>query len=202
MGQGRFDDDADMLQGCREGDEAAWSALVAKYGDLILTAARNRLRQYGFSIPRQDLSDIRQDILAAIWEERLFDEVRNAGSLKYWLAIVAGNAALQHMRVRRHTECGRTLSLFDRIGEHNRIDLIPASGCHPADDLRKKEASKLLDAAIEDLPAREKLIIKLNLLHDKPYDEIAGMLGIPIGTVSSHIKRAKDRLRRSLKDLF
>ena len=63
------------------------------------------------------------------------------------------------------------------------------------------ELETKIEKAIEELPAKEKLMIQLHLFHDKKYREIADMLDIPTGTVSSYIKRSKAYLKKSLKNL-
>jgi predicted transcriptional regulator len=45
-------------------------------------------------------------------------------------------------------------------------------------------------------------MIELHLTHDKRYDEIADLLGVPQGTVSSYIKRARERLKTAIKDFL
>jgi RNA polymerase sigma factor (sigma-70 family) len=65
---------------------------------------------------------------------------------------------------------------------------------------QKRELSEKIDTSIASLPPKEQLVIKLNLLHDMEYHEISEMLNMPKGTVSSCLKRAKDRLKEELKD--
>ncbi len=198
MAHGPFEDDADLLRGCIERDEAAWSAFIAKYSALISIAAKKRLRKYGFTLPREDIHDIRQDVLESIWKSDMFKSVRNASSLSYWLAIVSGNAAMLHMRKKRRLEGPLRLSLSDSIGGQELAELLASTCPDPATALENDELSDALDAAIESLPEKERLIIKLNLIHEKKYEEISGMLGLPIGTVCSYVKRAREKLKKYL----
>ena len=62
-----------------------------------------------------------------------------------------------------------------------------------------EDLSETIARSIELLPPKERMIIKLNLLHGMKYYEISKMLNIPKGTVSSYIKRAKEKLRDDLK---
>ena len=80
------------------------------------------------------------------------------------------------------------------------IQLIPSTQRDPIDELTRNELSRKIDTAIELLPSKERLIIKLHLLHEKKYEEISDILNIPYGTVSSYIKRTKEKLRTALKD--
>ena len=176
------------------------SQFVKKYSKLVYTAIERRLRGYGLTLPREEIFDIRQDLFTSICEGRKLDKIQNPDSIPYWVAIVSGNAAMQYMRNRRRIEPGKPVSLSDKIGETELIELIPSSGLTPSEELGKDELSERIDDAIESLPAKEKLIIKLNLLHDKKYEEIADILSLPKGTVSNYIKRAKEKLKKHLRE--
>jgi RNA polymerase sigma-70 factor (ECF subfamily) len=58
-----------------------------------------------------------------------------------------------------------------------------------------------LDAAIRRLPPDQKEVLLLVALEDMSYDETAGALGIPIGTVMSRLARAREKLRTMLSGL-
>lgn len=173
---------------------------VKKYSKLVYTAIERRLIGCGLTLPREEILDIRQDLFTSICEGNKLDKIQNPDSIPYWVAIVSGNAAMQYMRNRRRIEPVKPVSLSDKIGETELIELIPSSGLSPSEELGKDELSGRIDDAIESLNAKEKLIIKLNLLHDKKYEEIADMLSLPKGTVSNYIKRAKEKLKKHLRE--
>lgn len=173
---------------------------VHKYSRLVYIAIRNRAKKYGFSLSHDEISDIRQDIFASIVENNALSTIKNTTSLPYWLAIVSGNAAMQYLRRTRRREPIKPISLSETIGETELADLIPSSTPDPAETMQKKELSEKIAAAIESLPVTEKLIAKLSLIHGKKQKEIAEMLRIPPGTVSTYIMRAKAKLRDLLKD--
>lgn len=173
---------------------------VKKYSRLVHVAIEKRLRKCGISLPSEEIRDIRQDVLISIWEGKKLDNIQNPDSIPYWIAIVSGNAAMQYLRGRRRTEPEKTVSLFDKIGELEVMGLIPSTGTSPSEEIGRDELSKKIDEAMDALSAKERLIIKLNLLHDKKYEEIADMLSLPRGTVSNYIKRAKEKLKGHLEE--
>ena len=195
-----FEGDISLVEGCIKKDLAAWAALVKKYSNLIHISIENRLKKYGHILSRQDTEDIRQNVLASIWKGEKLKEIRNREDISYWLAIVSGNVAVNHIRRKRFQAESKSISLFDKLDEKEFVELIPSASLNPKDEAMKNELSKKIDAVIELLPTKEKLVIKLNLLHNKEYSEISDILNIPKGTVSSHIKRAKGKLRKALKD--
>lgn len=62
------------------------------------------------------------------------------------------------------------------------------------------DEARRLRTAIEALPEKYRTVITLYHLQDRQYDEIASILGIPIGTVKTHLFRAKDQLRKLLSE--
>lgn len=185
-----MENDAQLVEACINKDAAAWSVLVKKYTGLIAAAISNRLKKYGFNPLCQDTEDIRQDILTHIWTSGKLSQVRNRKSIAYWLAIVSGNAAIEHMRRKIIREDPVPLVIPDEENIEDANSETP----------QKRELSEKIDTSIASLPPKEQLVIKLNLLHDMEYREISEMLNMPKGTVSSCLKRAKDRLKEELKD--
>lgn len=62
------------------------------------------------------------------------------------------------------------------------------------------DEARRLRAAIETLPEKYRTVITLYHLQGRQYDEIAEVLGIPMGTVKTHLFRAKEQLRRILSE--
>jgi RNA polymerase sigma-70 factor, ECF subfamily len=72
----------------------------------------------------------------------------------------------------------------------------PAAGPAAVDEAA--EDAVCLRTAIDALPERYRVVVTLYHLQGKPYEEIATVLGIPLGTVKTHLFRAKDLLRTAL----
>lgn len=173
---------------------------VKKYSNLVYAAIQNRVKKCGMQLSHEETLDIRQDVFRSIWKNGSLEAIQNPESIPYWLAIVSGNAAMQYLRKEHRRQPVKPVSLFDSIARTELIDLIPSPGTTPSDSIYADELSKKIDESIESLPVKEKLIIKLNLLHDKKYEEIAEMLGLPKGTVSNYIRRAKEKLKKALEE--
>ena len=193
--------DAELIERCIKKDLAAWSIFVKKYSGLIHVAIANRMKKHGIFVSPADIDDIRQNVLTAIWKENKLETIASRQNVAYWLAIVSGNEAIAYARRRRFQEPSPLISLSAKIAEKELEDLLPSTAHGSADRIVQDELSKRIDEAIESLPHKEKLVIKLNLMHDKKYHEIANMLNLPPGTISSYIKRARQKLKERLKDL-
>jgi len=195
-------DDKALIEACAAGDVKAWAQLVNKYSRLIDISIDRHLKKYGIEFSCQDIEDIRQEILSSLWKGRKLETVRGRRDISYWLSIVSANAALEYMRRKRRLEPAKLVGLFDMIGERSLAELIPSSEIDPGNASCRNELLKKADRVIRGLPQKEKLVIKLDIIHNKKHAEIADMLKMPIGTVSSYIKRAKEKLQRELKDFF
>ncbi|MDP2913629.1 MAG: sigma-70 family RNA polymerase sigma factor [Candidatus Omnitrophota bacterium] len=196
------DNDSRLVGDCIDRDPAAWAAFIKKYSRLIYISINNRLKKYGIAMSGQDIEDIRQDILASLWGHSKLESIRNRHDISYWLAVTCGNMAIEYVRKRRSIDLAKCLPLFDNIDEGDLAELAWPSQTSADDDNAREELLKKAQGLIKSLPDKERLIIKLNLIHGKKYHEIADILNMPRGTVSSYIKRAKERLKNGLRDFF
>ncbi len=195
-------DDSSLIERCVKRDPLAWARFVDKYSTLISISIENRLRKYFLDYSRTDLDDIRQNVLASIWKGNKLFYVKNRKDISCWIAVVSGNIALDYMRQRAAKDRPAAISIYEEAGENilkEMIEAIPHKGPAPDDEAVRNELSSVVNEEIARLQKRERLIVKLNLLHQKTHEEIAKITRFPVGTVSSSIKRSKDRLRERLK---
>lgn len=195
------ENDRYLVEVCIKKDISAWSRLVKKYSRLICISIENCVKKYGLSASSRDIEDIKQNILTDIWKNNRLESITNRDDISYWISIVSGNAAIEHFRSREVRQARRATSLFDKIGSKELHEILPSETANPRDELIRAEASDRIDEAIESLPEKERLMIKLHLIHNKKYREIAEILSVPKGTVSNYIKRAKDKLKETLKNI-
>jgi RNA polymerase sigma-70 factor, ECF subfamily len=195
-----YSDDTKLVEGCVKKDAGAWALFLRKYSGLIFISIDNRLRKYGLRLPPADLEDIKQEVLTRLWKEDLFSAITNRRNISHWLSIVSGNYAIAYMRKIKKEFPARPISISDQKDGQNWADLLDSGVRCPAEEASNNELSERLEAAIEELPAKENLVIKMAVLYGKKHEEISEILGMPAGTVSCYVKRAKEKLREALKD--
>jgi RNA polymerase sigma-70 factor (ECF subfamily) len=195
-------DDRKLLEACIMRDAAAWQEFISRFSGLAYAAISNRIKKCGVEPHPHDIEDIRQGVFMSIWEREKLKSVLNACGLPYWIAAVSANAATDYLRKTGTKKSLKTLS-FDEMALDEDLcpEILSAAVNDPAAGASAAEVSAKIASAIRRLPPRERLMIKLNLMHGKKYCEISGMLNVPQGTVSSYIMRAKQRLRKYLKGL-
>jgi len=203
MGISSKEDDSGMIEACIAGDVSAWKSLVSKYSPLIYTAISCRIRRYGIGLPSQDIEDIYQNVLTSVWVGQKLSEIKNRADISYWLAIVSGNTAVEYLRAIKASGMDKLEPLGDAMDEESEDSGI---GRAAEPDLKDPSEDKIADevkSALRCLLKKEKLIMKLLIFHDKKYNEIARILNMPRGTVASHIKRARAKLKKIIpKNIF
>lgn len=190
---------AELIEGCIKRDTACWEEFISRYSNLIAASARRRLWACRISLPSQDIEDIRQSILSSVWERNLLEAVRNRDTIDRWLAVTSGNMAIEYIRKKRAELNPRSLSVYDTVSGDPELAgrLLSRSA---ADKAAMDEFAGRADQLIDALPDKEKLVIKLQVIYGKKLGEISEILRMPEGTITSYAKRAKDKLRKALKD--
>ena len=117
-----------------------------------------------------------------------------------WLYKIAANCSIDHLRKKRI----QALSLDRHLDDGNdgrQFDIADYS-YHPERDLERKEQRFSIEEAIASLPDKYREVIVYRHKDDKSYEEIADLLGIPIGTVKARIFRARELLKKKLKSVI
>ena len=173
-------DEAALAVRARSGDRAAFGELVERYADQARRVARAVLQD------PDDADDAAQDaFLAALVKLDQYDAQRPFGP---WLMRIVANAATDRRR-------RRTVRRSEELEEG-----LVAGGARP-DAVAEREA--LLDRlreALAQLSPRRRLAVTLFDVEGYSHAEIAGVLGIPEGTVRSEVFHARRRLRTLLAD--
>ncbi len=176
--------DVQLLQRYTAGDEGAFQEIVNLYKDSVYAFLRRYLNQ-------QDLvDDVLQETFLQVYVSRgTFDLSR---PLRPWLFTIAANKAKDALRRRQRVDSTNLGSLFDN--EEHSIDDVLNTLEHddrlPYDDLIQEETAAEVKRVIARMPARLREILLLAYFQKFSYGEIAGILGIPVGTVKSRLHTA------------
>lgn len=114
-----------------------------------------------------------------------------------WLTTIARNTAIDVLQKERRM--GENVQSID--GETQQIvNTTPDIMDSPIDVIIKNENQEKMEAGIEGLPDLYRDIAKMRLIDGMQYEEIADKLEIPLNTVRTRIRRAKDQLERLMND--
>jgi len=159
-------------------DRAAFAALFSHF------APRVKAYLLRLGAPPALAEDLAQEALLSLWRKaHLFDPAK--ASAATWLFTIARNLRIDAIRREKRPELEPE-------------DFLPGTERGADDCLAIADDEIRLRAALKDLPPDQVQVIELSFFADKPHSQIAGELGIPLGTVKSRLRLAMARLKRAL----
>lgn len=176
-----------LIGKCIDGDTDSWNILIKHITPLILSIIRRKLKRLELDLSEADIENIGQDVLLAIWNGHKLSTVRDRDKALSWIYVFTVNFVSNFARDLKYRE---SMPLWRSLKHPS----LP-----PDKALMNKDLRDAIERALASLNPKEQLMIKLSLLYDKKYREIADMLSIPIGTVLVTVMRAKRKLKRKLK---
>lgn len=175
-----------------------WAGLI---GEIALRGDREAFRRlFEFFAPRikgyllrtgsseAEAEEIAQETMIALWRKADRFDPATSGAVA-WIYTIARNLRIDAVRRGRRAE-----RMLQDIEAEYRPE--PAESTESAFS-RSQEAGHI-ELALQRLPAQQSEIIRLSFLEERPHSEIAGLLGIPLGTVKSRVRLAMNRLRELL----
>ncbi len=172
-------EDGDLVDAVRQGSEKAFEIILLRYQAVVLAVASRFLKNP--TVAR----DVAQEVFLALWtgQER-FD---GRGSFRGYLCSMAVHRCLNLVRRERlhrekmpalqQVECGRE-----------------GDSAQPLDQVLSAEKAELLWEQLLELPDAVRETLMLRYMHEMPLEEIASFLGLPLGTVKSHLSRGLKRM--------
>jgi RNA polymerase sigma-70 factor, ECF subfamily len=170
-----------LIQRFIAGEEAAFDRLVERYYQRI-----DRLAQQVVRHPMA-AEDITQECFLRAY--RALPRFRGEASFYSWLYRITINLSLNYLRRQAH----QVPTTHD-----SDASALPAA-TDPSVVLEAQERERLIRSAVDTLPAHYRITIILRDLEGLSYQEIADILGIPLGTVKSRINFGKRLLRKTLR---
>lgn len=136
-------------------------------------------------------------------EQDAEDVVQEASllALRYFRTFTGGSGRAWFLTIVRNTSCrwhNRVVKTpFDMFDEERHSGVSPASD--PEALLQQTEDATLIERAMGSLSARFRELLVLRELEELSYQEVADVMGVPIGTVMSGLSRARQALRGALE---
>lgn len=182
-----------LVERARQGDRAAFGQLVDEYKDKIYNYVARMLND------PYEAEDVTQEAFLRAYKS--LPRFRGASSFHTWLYRIASNLAIDVVRKRKRQE--PTFSLDEPLesddGEYERE--LPDETGGPEERTSTRETRVAVRRAIMDLPEKLRDVMILYELQGETYEDIAGILDVPLGTVKSRLFNARNRLKESLEEL-
>ncbi len=177
-------DERDLIARARQHDESAFAALVGLYAPALLRVVRRMLPD------RMEAESIVQEAFWRLW--LVLPRYSAEAPLLPFLATIASNLARDRFRRDRRLE--------DLPSE----DLLAAQPDEAAPDIElaldDQRTLERLAEYVRALPFAYRSVVALRYEAGMTYEQIAEALSLPVNTVRTHLRRAKERLRRQLEE--
>ena len=192
------DADQVLMRRFQDGDESAFEVLVHKYQGLVLSLVR---RYLGSRSP--GVEDVAQQVFVRVFRSKMTYQPK--AKVKTWLYSITVNACLNEIR-RLGAEKNKRVNSFtavfgDATGEESGPSLPDGASPRPSQDMEITDTQAQVRAAVDALPEQQRLALVLTRFHGCSYEDVAETMETTIPAVKSLLTRARENLRKQLRDL-
>jgi RNA polymerase sigma-70 factor (ECF subfamily) len=178
--------DEELMPLIGEKDPDAFEVFYDRHGGVAYSLAYRIVGERGAA------EDVTQEAFISIWRSGArYDAAR--GSVRTWMLGIVRNRAIDFLR----SKAGRAPKLDfddDSILEHR-----PASEQTESEALQRETAQEVR-GALDELPGEQAKVIQLAYFGGFSHSEIAGMLGVPLGTVKGRMRLGLEKIRGELAE--
>lgn len=190
-------EERELVGRCIAGDADGWRELMKKYSALVAHAVRNTFLR----VLKQADASLVDDAIQAVWLSLCADGCRrlrgfeSKAALSTWLTVLSTRRALDYIRSEMRKGSMRHVHLDDEDR-----DIVKELQMPETEEQFSLDEVFGLYEAMDRLPAADKLILKMYYLDGLSYRSIAGVMKVAPNTVSSYILRARDKLKKCIKE--
>ena len=176
--------DVELVERLKKGDARALDELYRRHREAAYGIAYRLLGS------REDALDVVQE--AFIHVMRGIQAFRGQSSFRTWLYRIVTHAALDYRR-------WRALRVAESLDSDTSTEpVIEAKGRLPQEAAADRDLGAAIDKALSNISEKNRAALILYAIEGMSYKDVAGVLGISIGTVMSRIFNARQRLRELL----
>lgn len=172
--------DIELLAKLRRRDQQGLEDAIHQYAGYVSAVVRKTLGPFGVE---QDTEELVSDVFVALWQKA--GELRDDSSLKYWLAVVARNAALKRL--------GRT-----RLEEPLEQNAVLFAGEGPEAPAEREERRRMVRAAVDGLGGEDREIFLRHYFWYQSVSQISREMGMNESTVKTRLRRGREKLKEKL----
>ena len=177
--------DSQLIERCQRGDDEAFRELIEQHKRLVFALIARSIRDQARA------EELAQEVFLRVYRGLRY--FRGEARLTTWIYRIAINVLAEERRPGRPIE----VSLDEPAPGRDGPRFEPGGEDRAFSDL---ELQDRLGKAIERLPAQYQVLVNGHYLKGLRYEDLAEALGLPMGTVKTHLHRAKRLLRQMLTD--
>ena len=180
-----------LIQLAKKGDQKAYAELMGRYRDTIFFMLLKMVKD------KDDADDLTIEAFGKAF--RNLAQYTPDFAFSTWLFKIATNNCIDFIRRKKDA-----VSL-DRTYENadgDEMSFEPKSDTlNPEEKAIKKQKIQMMQAVVEKLQPRYRMLVELRYFQEKSYEEIAQELDLPIGTVKAQLFRARELLYHTLRHM-
>jgi RNA polymerase sigma-70 factor (ECF subfamily) len=174
-----------LLEQSRAGDQEAFATLVRAHQRRVFNVAYRMVLNY------EEAIEITQEVFLLAWQN--LATFRGDARLSTWLYRITHNCCLRVLDQRRRDHAALAAAQAEEARQR--------AGSSEQLLLDARERLRMIQQFIADLPPKYRIVLILRHLQDQSYEEMAETLQVPIGTIKTHLFRARELLRERLRGL-
>lgn len=174
-------DDAELVAASQAGDQDAFAQLVQRHQRRVFNLVFRMLQQY------EEANEITQETFLAAWQG--LPTFRGDSRFSTWLYRIAYNCCLKQLEQRKRDKALQLAMQTEQVSAHEQIN----------NELEAHDCQSLVREHLSMLPAKYRIVLVLRHLQDMTYEEMAEILTMPIGTIKTHLFRARNLLKERLQ---
>jgi RNA polymerase sigma-70 factor, ECF subfamily len=187
--------DQQLIAECLQGQTHVFGDLVLRYQDRLYNMLVHVLGS------AEDARDVAQEAFVSAFQKLQSFQGRSA--FYSWLFRIAMNSAVSRQRKNSRGKNSRVPVSIEAVRDKSGLEPIdPHPEARPEFSIEASERQAAVRAALADLPEEFRTVLILKEMEDLKYEEIAEIVGCPIGTVRSRIHRARAELKSRLVALL
>ena len=176
-------DDTQLVKASQEGDQDAFALLVQRHQRRVFNLGLGMLQD------EEDASEATQEAFLAAWQG--LPSFRGEACFATWLYRITYHCCLRQLERRKRERALQAAMEAEQVLGMNKEKQVE-------DILELRNQQAIVREQIEKLPTKYRMVLILRHLHEKTYEEMADMLTMPVGTIKTHLFRARNLLKERL----
>ena len=174
-------DEAELVVSSKAGNQDAFAILVQRHQRRVFNLVYRMLQNY------DEANEVTQDAFLAAWQG--LHSFRGDARFSTWLHRIAYNCALKQIEQRKKDAALQVAIQAEAVDSDERIGA----------ELEAHDRQAVVREHISTLPAKYRIVLVLRHLQEMTYEEMAEILTMPIGTIKTHLFRARNLLKERLE---
>ncbi|MEL6675434.1 MAG: sigma-70 family RNA polymerase sigma factor [Bacteroidota bacterium] len=185
-------EDRELVAAAKRGDPKAFEKLLKKYHKSVYYMLLKMVKN------GDDAEDLTQEAFAKAFNS--IEKFDSKFAFSTWLFRIATNNCIDYIRKKRVQTVSLDAPVEGDDGSSMNFD-VRDTNLDPNEFLLKEQRKRYLNMAIERLPEKYRVLVRLRYFDELSYEEVAKELNIPLGTVKAQLFRARELLNQELKNL-